>query len=369
MRGWLLALLVGCGFQHGAVQATGDGSPPDVAANDTSVPGDAPRCFGSAGSVVGQICLMAPPEMPVALTMPIDTGPASMQCASGATPTTYCVVAGTAISVAQGVTVGAHGPRPLVLVSSSTIVVMGTIDVASHMSGTPQPTGAGAGTGCTGTTPATGGGGGFGGTFGTSGGDGGGSMNPNGNGGRVAMPATVATLVGGCTGGKGAGSKGGTGGAGGGAVALIAVTSIEIDGTINASGAGALTASGFTPNTIYGGGGGGAGGMIVLDAPMLSGAGTIMANGGGGAQASDYTGVGGSGNDPSSATAAAAGGYDNTQPYGGRGGDGAFGSTAATAGHDNTAGSWGGGGGGGGVGVVKVYSGSSAPGTVSPPAS
>lgn len=338
---------------------------------------NATNCFGTAGSVTGQICLATSPTSSITISdsTPIDTRSVSASCVAvvSANPSAaaYCVVAGNSITIAAGKVLSATGDRPLVLLSTSTIVVSGTIDVASHETGSPQSVGAGAdpATCIVGSAP-TGGGGGYGGSFVDVGAAGGTSKSPSGAGGAAAAVAAATTLRGGCKGSYGGGASGGAGGDGGGAVALIAAETIEIDGEIDASGAGGHSPPTFVNGTIYGGGGGGAGGMIVFDAAMVTGAGaSIFANGGGGGEASQFNITGAPGHDPTSPNQAAAGGAGSADNFAGDGGNGAFGTTPATAGHDVGTGtdqSYGGGGGGGARGIIRVFRASSLPGTVSP---
>jgi hypothetical protein len=316
-------------------------------ANDTSTGGlDAPvdtlppNCFGTGLDV--RVCLSAPPsgDFHVTTDRMIDT--------TGGPPcdpdiATFCVIAGTAVQIDQGKTLGVNGTRPLVLVSTSELVIDGVLDVASHLN-TPQHFGPGADSPlCHAGTVAANRGGGSGGSLGTTGGNGG----PTG--GALAGATLVpATLQGGCKGSDGAG--GGQLGHGGGAVYLIA-TSISVNGSINASGESGTS----TANDGRGGGGGGSGGMIVFDAPSLSialGA-QIFANGGGGGE-----GTGGNtGNDGIDASGPSAGGLGGSgASSGGDGGAGGFGTADGGAGAAGTdVNIIGGGGGGGGAGIIKVF--------------
>ena len=325
----------------------------------------APGCFGTN---LVQVCPDTQPTQPVTLAGTLNTDTSSM-CALFTTPnaTVACVVTGQGITIAGAF--AATGSRPLVLASSTTITiaVTGVLDVASRRN--PLTIGAGGdASGCaTGTNPTQGGtgGGAWGGSFGGKGGDGGAGLAPSLAG--VAPPASSAPtrLRGGCSGGTGAGTGGGPGGHGGGAVFLIARQSIQVLGTINASG-------GSGPGAIAsadqgGGGGGGSGGMIGLESAMVAITGSVFANGGGGGEGG---GTGINGFDGLESTAAASPGLGGVNPTPGAGGDGGNGSVAATlgglaGGPDDTDG---GGGGGGGAGVIRIFSTQTTnTGSVSPP--
>ena len=365
-------LLSGCGF-HSAASALASDAAVDGASIDD--PGNPNFCVGDA---MVMACLTQMPATPLMIdgTRMIDTdGPDCAQDAVGSSAS-YCILAGTSITIAARQTLSAHGSRPLVLMSSGAITVTGTIDVAGHLTGMPQVTGPGVppatGPLCAPATAAIKAGGGSGGSFGSIGGRGGADAPPTSNpGGVPPSPITLTTLRGGCSGEAGLdfeGAAGGAAGAGGGAVALLAVTTIQIEGVINASGGG----GGGSTNHNRGGGGGGAGGMIVIDAPMVTGMGdaAIFANGGSGGEGNGGL-IGRDGNDaPMDPNTAAAGGAGGSS--GGDGGSGANkdaqGGHAAGPGGDGTSAA-GGGGGGGGVGVIKLYRAASLPGKVSPPPS
>ncbi len=386
MTRWLSMLLLGaCSFQGRAELIDPDAVPPgDALAGDAlSIDaGDPPGSYCLGDSIV-RICLAEMPTTSLTITnTAIKTDASSSDCATnvvGANMDLYCVLAGAGITVSGGQVLSAKGSRPLVLVSSGTLTVNGTIDVAGHLGGAPQSTGAaGDSSSCTGATPPAGGGGGYGGGFGASGG-GIGGFGDNGLGGLPPSPvASPQTLRGGCAGsdGAGSGSGGGDGGHSGGAVALIAATSITLSGgVINASGAGGGKGTGGQ-STGKGGGGGGSGGMIVIDALTVMGDGgtKIFANGGsGGGGGDDNQNDGHDGADaPTDPTMAAMGGAGaSSDSAGGNGskanglltnapGTGAAGFTAD-----------GGGGGGGGAGVIKLFKASSVAGTmagsISPP--
>src|SRR5215831_10185137 len=101
----------------------------------------------------------------------IDTDRAG-DCAPDAVGSSaYCILAGSSITIMGAQLLSAHGSRPLVLMSSGAITVAGTIDVAGHVMGMPQPTGPGVppamgpSSPCVPATAAAAGGGGAGGSF------------------------------------------------------------------------------------------------------------------------------------------------------------------------------------------------------------
>jgi len=332
----MIALLAACSFRSTATEPTGVS--PDAPSDTTeTLP---PNCFGTGLDV--RVCLSAPPsgEFHVTSTRAIVT--------TGGSPcdpdiTTYCVIAGTAIRIDEGNTLGVSGTRPLVLVSTSELVIDGVLDVASHFV-TSQHAGPGADSPlCHAGTVAANHGGGSGGSLGTKGGNGGAVDGAIAGG--TLMPAT---LQGGCKGSDGS-LAGGQLGHGGGAVYLIATT-ISVNGLIKASGESGAGATGGG----RGGGGGGSGGMIVFDTPALAVAPTaqIFANGGGGGE-----GTGGNmGNDGIDALGPSAGGLGGGgASTGGDGGPGGFGTTDGGAGAAGSNANEGGGGGGGGAGIIQVF--------------
>ena len=354
---WLaaIALVTACGFRPTtAVPDDGratDGSGPADTSDGQVTPHDGATCYGTGLGV--HVCLVTPPTSPfdVSGVTTIDTAAGSTDCAAtiGVNTTSYCVVAGTSITI-DGF-LSASGSRALLLLSLSTLDVSGTIDVASHKNGSPQSVGAGGNsTTCGGTAASQSGSGGFGGSFGSKGGNGGSTAPPDGKSGAVIVPTT---LRGGCAGGIGLDmTLTGVVGNGGGAVDLIAVTAITAFGEINASGSGG---GGASP-TSNGGSGGGSGGLIAFDAPALSFNSTtvIFANGGGGGGASDsgMNTAGTDGTDPSNFNSGGGGGPGGSS--GGAGGDGAKYSSDATDGVDG-GNNGGNGGGGGGQGVIRVF--------------
>jgi len=359
-----------------------------------------PGCLGSY--LLEGVCLSGTPTGDITLTTSIDT---ATRGAGGCTEIlpqpggpSLCVVAATSIRISGGARIRATaqpagatatGTNPLVLVATDSIVIDGTLDVASRTGELAVGGGARTAVGCgsstdvdgrpgkpNGSVSGIGGGGGAGGGFGNAGGSGG----TGGNGtstvaaGNPHTPELAGVVVGGCPGGKGGNGnasdgttgRGGVGGAGGGAVYLLASGSITIAGTINASGsgggAGEVGSASASEGSSGGGGGGGAGGLIGLEAPSISVTGSLFANGGGGGGGFGgllTNGMTRPGADPSAANIAAAGGTSNNG--GGAGGNGGAcamnvgpGGPGRNAPGDVTPES-GGGGGGGGVGVLHVF--------------
>ncbi|HEX4419330.1 MAG TPA: hypothetical protein VH165_15570 [Kofleriaceae bacterium] len=359
MRAWALVLLLGgCSFQAtpagtGPAGGSSNGAPADAEVDAPLLDGkDPPICKGNFVN----ICV-DPPQNAVTLNQSLDTGTSPLCAGSKTTPATdACVIAGTSISLPSGTTVTVTGSRKLILFSTSTITISGTLDVASHRGKAggpaadmgPCPT-----TGFTNPSPPQGGG--FGGSFGTAGGNGGNGA-AGGVGGMAAPSFTPTVLQAGCPGADGQGQNGDRG-RGGGAVLLYAETTITIDGTLNASGA-----SGDGGSLGGAGGGGGAGGMIVLDAASVKTPGKCFANGGGGGGGGVDIISGRSGNESTAPGSKAGGGSGGVvvgkQPgNGGNGGDGAYSTTqatSATSGGGTGFSSGGGGGGAGGAGVIKV---------------
>jgi hypothetical protein len=351
-------LVAGCGFSA----QTGPASDATTVTGDAAV--DAPAgCFG----ILVTVCPSTLPTMPKVLTGTIDTTQYP-DCEPTNTALDACVIAGTTITVPATVT--GVGAKPLVLFATESIMIDGTLDVASHRG---LPRGAGSGTGaCDAGTNPTGLGGGQGGSYGGTGGAGGDSDNAS-NRGLAGIAVTMWTgLRGGCDGARGGnnlpmgGTEHGAGGFGGGAVALLA-PAIAIAGSINASGAAGLR-SDDTPSPAGGAGGGGSGGTIVLDTGELVITGRVFSQGGGGAGGGACSTDGSAnahGKDPTS-TGPGIGGIGNVDG-GCVGGNGGVGSTggAGNGGSDGVSGGAGGGG-GGSAGVIKT-SDPSPPENVSPP--
>ena len=366
MRSWLAVSAIlpalGCSPFHPSDAGTID------AAVDASIdvplipPPDAQQCFGSILS----ICFNAGgdvPTTPTVLTADISTDDPLVCNQHIHQNPGDCVVTGMGITIAAGTTIRAYGSKPLVLLSTTTVDLAGTLDASSTSAAVAHPTGPGVipNPACAvGAIAAVDNSGGFGGSFGGKGGNGYmlESTLPT-AGPAIAFPSLRA----GCPGGNGstttADTTAGAGGNGGGAVAIIG-TSIALSGIINASGA-----FGFGgPEAKSGGGGGGSGGMIVLDTPSITVAGAayaIYANGGGGGQggasSSGNSGNGGPGeNGGESHGPLLPGTGGTTGVVGGPGGAGSAGTrrdgVSATVAPVSANG--GGGGGGGGEGFIHA---------------
>lgn len=365
-RSWLAVSAIlpalGCSPFHGGGESLD--AAVDASIDTTPPPPDAQQCFGSYVS----ICFNSGADVPSApkiLSGDISTDDVQLCDQHNHQSADYCVVTGRGISIADNVIVRAYGSKPLVLLSTETVDVLGTLDASS----VSQPTAAHAnGPGVSAiaecadaTIAADNSSGGFGGSFGGKGGNG--QLDTG------ALP-TAGPAIGfptklraGCPGGSGStttsATVAGTGGSGGGAVAIIATT-ITLSGTINASGAGGLAG----PAAKAGGGGGGSGGMIFLDAPVIgvSALGcSLYANGGGGGQggASNSGGSGGgagqNGGESRGPLVPGQGG-NNVATVGGTGGNGAGGAklNGSSASSDPVPANAGGGGGGGGAGFIHA---------------
>lgn len=365
MRGCAVAIvLCGCGFSSSPGNPIDAADPIDGSVTidgptiDAAPPVDAKPEALCAGTI-HKVCLDPPPTNTVTLpNATLDTGTSTLcMTPTSITPNvTACVIIGASITLPQGAKLNVIGTKPLILLAGA-ITISGTIDAASHRGGQSGP-GADGTCATNQTAPNTGGGradggGGWGGSFGGKGGDGGRGAD-DGAAGKAGDTVNATTLRGGCPGGDGAGNAGAKG-HGGGALALLAKTSISIDGIINASG----SAGGGSPADAGGGGGGGTGGMIILEAPAVTVAGQCFANGGGGGEGANVAADGLPGGESTSPNRAGAGGADGTD-FGGNGGAGAVGNTASGGGVTGTAGGGGavggGGGGGGGVGIIRVVS-------------
>jgi hypothetical protein len=304
---------------------------------------------------------------------------ASTLTVAQADQSSVAVLSVDAFTVAAGATLSVVGPRPLLVVSWSTIAVDGVIDAGSHLGVTDaarhiaQTTqfGAGASQACSagagkagGDAPASGGsGGGGGGGFQGTGGPGGPGGNLGAAGGAGGPVAALPLIRGGCPGGAG-GAAGpiailpatsasrALGGAGGGAIRLAARLQITVAGSIGANGA---AGAGAPTRSACGGGGGGAGGYVGLDAPSLMISGTITANGGGGGGGGATTGAGNDGSDGKIDVQAAPGGALATGACGRPGGSGSVQMTLAGTSAGGSDGC-GGGGGGGAAGFLIVAS-------------
>jgi hypothetical protein len=364
-----------CSLDHGVPAGgagaggaeTVDGGPRD-SGNPTSdsmmvTPGDAQQCW-TAASVSVNICLTAPlgGAVTIAQNTTIDTdttGNSPISCRQLVMGSSnVCVIAASTITINSGRTLSASGAKPLVLLATS-IIVNGTIDVASHRGG---QTGAGANmVGCTsGNDNPSDAGGGQGGSFGARGGSGGDQDGQSNSGGSSGNMISSAQLRGGCSGTNGANGGGGRGD-GGGAVLLLADTiTFGSNAVINASG----ESGGGGGDGRRGGGGAGSGGMIALFAMTIDATSQpdIFANGGHGGGGSNNDNSGTAGSDSTSPSSSGSGGG---APQGaGSGGDAYPGNNLD--GNNGTSGGGGGGGGGGGAGVIRNVSTSSLGANVSP---
>jgi len=264
------------------------------------------------------------------------------------------------LEIAPGAIVAGIGPRPLVIVSSSDIVVAGRLTVAAdRVEGSSGPGAGGDPGGMRNENGGGAGGGGAGGEFivngceGAGGGGGFGSQGGLGGGieedgrpttgvrGAIYGNDTLTPLVGGSGGGGGGGGNPGYGGHGGGALELVAVERIDVvlGGAVDAGGGGGRAGGGG-----WGGAGGGSGGAILLEAPAVQIAGFVAANGGGGGGPSEP----GEAGQPDRAPAAGA--LENRDNFSGAGGTGSDGSGVAGDGGTmcNS------GGGGGGAGRIRI---------------
>jgi len=385
MQRVLLVLLAGCGFQS---PASGGGSMVDASTSDTSSSDAGVSASGcwtiSTSNPVFHVSACVTPagiadttDVSSNTSIDTDTG-ISTPLGLGCVPLLsgdVCALVAKSIVIKQGITLSAHGTKPLALLGHD-IDVEGTIDVASHITGGLQAKGPAADrTDCSNPTLAKGNGGGPGGTYDSQhsdgsdeGGDGGDSGGIGSTGGKAGGSITVDSLLGGCAGGPSSGGPaiaGDTiGSHGGGAVWIAADTGTLVLGskaTINASGAGG--AGGKAVSANRGGYGGGSGGLIVLQAPMItqSDNAKIFANGGGGGGGSAGGGPevpGNPGSDPLDPGGAGGGtGATSGGDQGGGGGQGfpAASLTAKNGGLGNSTAAGGGGGGGGG-GAIRVLS-------------
>lgn len=301
-----------------------------------------------------------------------DDGSCSEIVASDATGTPeLCVISAKNITIDARSTVRVIGKRPLVLASSGSLQVGGTIDVSSTRATASSPEVLGAGSQSAMCTPfardvlslMTGGSGGAGASFVGSGGDGGNGSANTAPGGRTNSMNEGPTLAlrGGCRGQTGGSSDNhpqgqppGAGGAGGGALYLAAGKNLQVlqSAKISANGAG-----GGGGGAQSGGGGGGSGGVVVLEAlGTITYAGLITAKGGGGggggyvriADSSQHSGA--PGQDATASPSPATGG-DGLPTGSGNGAASVADYQPAPSGGSSN---YGGGGGGGGSGVIRL---------------
>jgi hypothetical protein len=361
----LLLLVVGCTFSSpkGMADASGDS-------------GTICEAWATRGGHVKDLCEMAPDGSwqisSATATYNTDTGTYS----EGASPRSFLitqagnrmlrVVSVDSFEVSQGASLRVVGQHPLLVLSWSTIVVAGTIDVSSQVGSL----GAGGnrqdcdvGENGQGASEAGGGGGGGLNQVGKDGGAGNTGANAGGMFGS-SMLRPVGFIAGGCRGGNGGGA-GGPGGDGGGAIQLTARTSITIasTGRVHAGGLGGAGALGNG-----GGGGGGSGGYIGLDAPLVTtAADSVLAANGGGGGAGCQGGTGAPGQNGVILNVIATGGSAASCTNGANGGNGGARGAIPTVGADSV---YSGGGGGGGAGFIVIWtpsSGFTRDGVQSPP--
>jgi len=288
----------------------------------------------------------------------IDTDADCTQVISQATSyPELCVIAAANVQVDAAAIVTVTGNRPLVLVATVSMAVLGDIVVAGRGSGPGPGASASLGRGSGSGSIVAGHGGGGNGTEGSAGGDGS-IVLAGGAGGSAIDGPLPSPLIG--------GGSGGGGGAGGGALQLSSAGALTLEGTIDASGGG-----GPGGGSSLAGSGGGAGGSVLIEAMEVTiGPGAfIAANGGaGGAGGIDGTvsGPGQRGEDGRVSTMQASNGTSTA-----RGGLGCALEGASTVGHHEQS-SGPAGGGGGGCGRIHIrYQNSSVPPdmmNISPPA-
>lgn len=370
----------------GAVDAT---DAPDVDADADAVVADAP-IDGTGGVPVGCPWSHAPayvdpcgdrPAPPLTdLSLTIDgvytydsSGTVLIDPTSGSLPLVTTMVGNARVVWTQSLsidpltTLRLVGPNPVIIVSTTSMTIGGTIDASSHWTGTAFSLGAGANPPACSTAPAVagqqcthGGSAGGGGGFGQAGGSGGrggnmGNCGASGNGipggaGGGMVAGAPAQLRGGCPGAEGAFGDGviadrGLGGPGGGAVHLVTRDTLTIasGGIVHAGGGGGRPGT----DDRAGAGGGGSGGMVSVAAESVAFTSSVLAaNGGGGGGGCNAPGAT-AGEDGKPAAVVANRGIK--EGGGGDGGDGGFATSPAVAGSE---GNRGGGGGGGGAGIV-----------------
>jgi len=361
----LSVLVVGCRFSAPAADID---APPGVdpdAPVDMRLP-DAPDVCVTFSNQL-DTCTVAPPggiggPLELAGTNSYDTDTGSLQTPSGTSILPHLIVTGPAgmialifvssFSLAEGGRLRVDGALPVGIVVTGTVLIGGTIDLASAGAGARNNTACATSIGTTGSPNNGGAGGGGGGGFQGAGGTGGtgdadGTDTLGGPGGAaVARPGGPLGGCRGAAGGAAGGSGGGSGGVGGGAILIAAATSITVSptGAINVGG-GRGRKGGANGR---GGGGGGSGGMILLESGVVTIEGVLAANGGSGGEGNDGT----EGNPGLASVTPATGGAGGD----GAGGDGGDGSAALLlVGESPTDLQNGGGGGGGGAaGFVAI---------------
>jgi len=391
MHSALLCLcVVGCGFSPGLASTDGGEGDDDGSRGDATPPGPAPQHLTAANGQPGSLALTLSGSVTVTtssatpsisgMTLEDGTFDIRPQLQGGE----VAVLHVASLTIAQGAVVRVIGTRPLIVVASGAIEILGIVDASGKQSipgaGGASP-GAGAAPGITGihfgTYSDTGGGGGG---FGAAGAAGGAitSCRTTLQGGAFGASSgddVLTVLIGGSGGGQGESMAcaANPGGAGGGAVQLTSATSVHIaaSGAINAGGgggSGGIDCGSFDGNS---GAGGGAGGAIVLQAPIVHNEGIVVANGGGGGGSGSGSGgapgtdAGMAGADGQPSATIAAGGAAGGGGSSTTGGSGATRTSVPNPGTTNIC-EKNGGGGGGGVGRIAASSSFSDDGTTSP---
>ncbi|MFT5354792.1 MAG: hypothetical protein ACI9KE_002005 [Polyangiales bacterium] len=253
------------------------------------------------------------------------------------------------------------GSLPLILIASGNVSIEGTFDLRAE----GNSPGAGGYFGGSRVNPnGSGDSGGLAGgqqePFGDGGGGGAGGLSDGGRGGAAgdgparggeggpAISSSGEPLLGGSGGGVGPGARGreGNGGGGGGAIQISSLGTLNLQGTIRATGGGGAGGTSASNVSNWGsGGGGGAGGTILLEAPRVEMQGTLSVTGGGGGAGPTNTGNGNENGEDGPTSGTASGGQPGTD-----GGDG--GGSTPDDGDSTSSINGNGGGGGGSAGIV-----------------
>jgi hypothetical protein len=373
----LLALVAGCGFEHGALgtdAGAGSGSA------DARGPDGPPGCVSFA-SQLDTCTLTGEGDLTLSGTNTYDTTTGRLLADTTPVAITRMQIQGDAgpiellvvhdFHITANARLKAIGMQPLGILAYGTI----TLDTGAIIDASAG--GAGARTSCSAGAimggandggAGGGGGGGFGGAGGTGGnGDADGTPTAGGTGGvAVAKPAGP---LGGCPGAKGGdgADSGGNAGSAGGGLYLVARTRIDIAQSAAITVGGGGGQGGRVGSFSYGdagGGGGGSGGMIWIESVIVRSDGTLAANGGGGGEASGNGDSGNGGTTGFASVSSAPGGSGNSSSGSDGGAGGALGmpnGVSVTGIQDG-----GGGGGGGGVGYIAIVSPSAVVTTASP---
>lgn len=271
------------------------------------------------------------------------------------------------LTIASSGTVRAVGHRPLVIVASRNVAILGMLDVSARLgdagAGGVEPAGEGVSSAPPDDITVDPGGGGAG--HATAGASGGSVVGVLGGAGGPSYGDDLLTvLTGGAAGGYGSAREcaPAPGGAGGGALQIFAASTISVGelGAIYAGGGGGGGGLACRNGDAGGGGGGGSGGAIDLGAEVISIRGTVAAHGGGGGGAGSggtfAEGRRGADGENGLADRPARGGGEGGA-YGTRGGDGGWRLLPAERGQTNfSPGNAGGGGGAVGRIVIRTAS-------------